>query len=86
MLLALLLWLACAGAHDTGEAVAAPLQRVEVVIAAGETAEIMPLLPVQALVCSHSDCVSYDLVLVMRLGRAEVTAPADGDLHVYWLE
>ena len=46
----------------------------------------MPLLPVQALVCSHSDCVSYELVLVMRLGRAEVTAPADGDLHVYWLE
>lgn len=86
MLLALLPWLACAGAHDTGEAQPATLQRVEVVIPAGETAEIVPLLPVQAIVCSHSDCVSYEFVLVMRLGRAEVTAPADGDLHVYWLE
>jgi hypothetical protein len=86
MLLALLPWLACAGAHDTGEAQPATLQRVEVVIPAGETAELAPLPPVQALVCSHSDCVSYDLVLVMRLGRAEVTAPADGDLRVYWLE
>ena len=86
MSLALLPWLACAGAHDTGEAQPATLQRVEVVIPSGETAEIMPLLPVQALVCLRSDCVSYDLVLVMRLGRAEVTAPSDGDLHVYWLE
>lgn len=32
MLLALLPWLACAGAHDTGEAQPATLQRVEVVI------------------------------------------------------
>ena len=87
MLLALLSWLACAGSHDTGEAQpAAPLHRVEVVIPAGETADIAPLLPMQALICSHSDCISYELVLVMQLGRAEVNAPADGDLHVYWLE
>jgi len=85
MPLALLSLLACATAHDTGAA-EARLHRVEVVIPAGETAEMMPLLPVQALVCSHSDCVSYDLVLVLHLGRAEITAPPDGDLRLYWLE
>jgi len=85
MSLALLSLLACATAHDTGAAEEG-LHRVEVVIPAGETAEVMPLLPVQALVCSHNDCVSYDLVLVLHLGRAEITAPSDGDLRLYWLE
>ena len=73
MLLSLLSLLACATAHDTGAVEG--LHRVEVIIPVGETAEVMPLLPMQALVCSHSDCVSYDLVLVLHLGRAEITAP-----------